>query len=180
MNLNIVGKQFELTDPIKDYVENAFETLGKYNLDLISGRCVISADEKQGKKGFVVDFSLNLAHKDTIVVRQKDKGLYAVVDLIVERTSKVLRRYHDKVNSHKNRDEMKQNAVDNAIGVNEPNLNDEVNEIVPTELDLYKPLEIDEALNKLKESTDQFLVFNDMDAKMRVLYKRKDGKFGLF
>lgn len=75
---------------------------------------------------------------------------------------------------------MKQNAVDNAVGANKPNLNDEVDEIVPTELDLYKPLEIDEALNKLKESTDQFLVFNDMDAKMRVLYKRKDGKFGLF
>lgn len=180
MNLNIVGKQFELTEPIKEYVENAFETLGKYNLDLISGRCVISADEKQGKKGFVVDFSLNLAHKDTIVVRQKDKDLYTAVDLIVDRASKVLRRYHDKVNSHKNRDEMKQNAVDNAIGANKPNLNDEVDEIVPTELDLYKPLEIDEALNKLKESTDQFLVFNDMDAKMRVLYKRKDGKFGLF
>lgn len=180
MNLNIVGKQFELTEPIKEYVENAFETLEKYNLDLISGRCVISADEKQGKKGFVVDFSLNLAHQDTIVVRQKDKDLYAAVDLIVERASKVLRRYHDKVNSHKNRDEMKQNAVDNAIGVNEPNLNDEVDEIVPTELGLYKPLEIDEALNKLKESADQFLVFNDMDAKMRVLYKRKDGKFGLF
>ncbi|WP_297917586.1 ribosome-associated translation inhibitor RaiA [uncultured Campylobacter sp.] len=180
MNLNIVGKQFELTEPIKEYVENAFETLGKYNLDLISGRCVISADEKQGKKGFVVDFSLNLAHKDTIVVRQKDKDLYAAVDLIVDRASKVLRRYHDKVNSHKNRDEMKQNAVDNAVGANKLNLNDEVDEIVPTELDLYKPLEIDEALNKLKESTDQFLVFNDMDAKMRVLYKRKDGKFGLF
>ena len=180
MNLNIVGKQFELTEAIKNYVENAFETLEKYNLDIISGRCVVSADEKQGKKGFVVDFSLNLAHQDTIVVRQKDKDLYAAVDLIVERASKVLRRYHDKVNSHKNRDEMKQNAVDNAIGVNEPNLNDEVDEIVPTELELYKPLEIDEALNKLKESADQFLVFNDMDAKMRVLYKRKDGKFGLF
>ena len=180
MNLNIVGKQFELTEAIKNYVENAFETLEKYNLDIISGRCVISADEKQGKKGFVVDFSLNLAHQDTIVVRLKDNDLYAAVDLIVDRASKVLRRYHDKVNSHKNRDEMKQNAVDNAIGANEPNLNDEVDEIVPTELELYKPLEIDEALNKLKESTDQFLVFNDMDAKMRVLYKRKDGKFGLF
>ena len=180
MNLNIVGKQFELTEAIKNYVENAFETLEKYNLDIISGRCVISADEKQGKKGFVVDFSLNLAHQDTIVVRQKDKDLYAAVDLIVERASKVLRRYHDKVNSHKNRDEMKQNAVDNAIGVNEPNLNDEVDEIVPTELELYKPLEIDEALNKLKESTVQFLVFNYIDAKMRVLDKRKDGKFGFF
>ena len=66
------------------------------------------------------------------------------------------------------------------MGFIEQILNDEVDEIVPTELELYKPLEIDEALNKLKESTDQFLVFNDMDAKMRVLYKRKDGKFGLF
>ena len=75
MNLNIVGKQFELTEAIKNYVENAFETLEKYNLDIISGRCVISADEKQGKKGFVVDFSLKLAHQDTIVVRQKDKDL---------------------------------------------------------------------------------------------------------
>ena len=74
---------------------------------------------------------------------------------------------------------MKQSAVDDAIGANELNLND-IDEIVPTELELYKPLEIDEAVNKLKESTDQFLVFNDMDAKMRVLYKRKDGKFGLF
>lgn len=74
---------------------------------------------------------------------------------------------------------MKQSVVDDAIGANEPNLND-IDEIVPTELELYKPLEIDEAVNKLKESTDQFLVFNDMDAKMRVLYKRKDGKFGLF
>ena len=50
MNLNIVGKQFELTEAIKEYVENAFETLEKYNLDIISGRCVISADEKQAKK----------------------------------------------------------------------------------------------------------------------------------
>ncbi|MDA3049525.1 ribosome-associated translation inhibitor RaiA [Campylobacter sp. JMF_01 NE2] len=180
MNLSIVGKQFELTDAIKDYITQAFDSLKKYNLDIISGRAVVSADEKQGRKGFVMDFSLNLAHQDTIVVREKDKDLYAAVDNATNRLAKVLRRYHDKVNSHKNRDDMKQSAVDEIIKASEPNLDDNVDEIVPTELDLYKPLEIDEALNKLKESTDQFLVFNDMDAKMRVLYKRKDGKFGLF
>lgn len=56
----------------------------------------------------------------------------------------------------------------------------EEDEIVPTELELYKPLEIEEALEKLKASKDIFLVFNDIDAKMRVLYKKKDGRFGLF
>jgi len=48
------------------------------------------------------------------------------------------------------------------------------------ELDLYKPTELEEALEKLKESDKQFLVFNDMDNHMRVLYKRNDGKFGLY
>ena len=41
-------------------------------------------------------------------------------------------------------------------------------------------MEVEEALNKLKDSGAQFYVFNDMDAKMRVIYKRNDGKFGLY
>ena len=70
MNISIVGKQFELTEPIKNYIQDAFDTLGKYNLDIISARCIVGADEKQGKKGFNAEFSLNMAHKDTIVVVQ--------------------------------------------------------------------------------------------------------------
>jgi len=48
------------------------------------------------------------------------------------------------------------------------------------ELDLYKPLSIEEALDMLKSSNKQFLIFNDLDGKTRVLYKRKDNKFGLY
>ncbi|ANE34079.1 ribosome hibernation-promoting factor, HPF/YfiA family [Campylobacter hyointestinalis] len=175
MNTSIVGKQFELTDAIKNYVDAAFETLAKYNLDIISSRVIISADERQGRKGFDVDFAINLAHKDTIVIRQKDKDLYAAVDLAVDRASKVLRRHHDKLTTHKNKDDEKANLA---------NLKDDivdgVDEIVRTELELYKPMEIEEAIEKLKNSDMQFYVFNDIDAKMRVLYKRSDGKFGLY
>ena len=49
MNTSIVGKQFDLTDTIKEYIEKAFENLEKYNLNIVSTRCVISADEKQGR-----------------------------------------------------------------------------------------------------------------------------------
>jgi len=177
MNTSIVGKQFKLTEPIKDYIEKAFESLGKYGLDIISSNLTISADEKAGRKGFVVDLSLNLAKKNTIVIRQKDKDLYAAIDVIVERASKVLRREHDKAITTKNKDELKAQAT----GVADDSKNSvEFDEIVPMELDIYKPFEIDEALEKLKASDAMFLVFNDMDAKMRVLYKRSDGKFGLF
>jgi ribosomal subunit interface protein len=176
MNLSIVGKQFDLTDPIKQHIENAFDALGKYGLDIISGRCVVSADEKNGKKGFSVEFALNLAKKDTIVIRHKDKDLYAAVDLALERASKVLRREHDKNTTVKNKDDGK--AIRSAIA--EEKIDSEVDEIIPMELELYKPLEIEEALQKLKDSEAQFYVFNDIDAKMRVIYKRSDSKFGLY
>lgn len=175
MNISIVGKQFELTDSIKEYVDNAIDGLLKYSLDIISVRAVISADEKHGKKGFDIDFVINLAGKNSVVIRHKDKDLYAAIDLAIDRASKVLRRTHDKMTTHKNKDEEKELRTLGKVADE-----DIADEIIPTELELYKPLEIEEALEKLKASNAQFYVFNDIDAKMRVIYKRNDGKYGLY
>ncbi|MFW2427680.1 HPF/RaiA family ribosome-associated protein, partial [Aliarcobacter butzleri] len=60
-----------------------------------------SADEKQGIKAFSFDFTLDIANVDTVVVKQKDKDLYAATDIAVDRVSKVLRRPHDKIAAHK-------------------------------------------------------------------------------
>jgi len=174
MNTSIVGKQFELTEAIKGYIEGGFDSLSKYSLDIISARAVITAAEKKGKKGFGVELIINLAHMDTVVIKQKEKDLYAAVDLAVERAKKVLRRHHDKVTAHRTKTEETPSVKEVAEKI------DGVDEIVPMELDLYKPMEIEEALEKLKESGRQFLVFNDQEAKLRVLYKRTDEKFGLY
>jgi len=174
MNLSIVGKQLELTDALKSYVENAKDSLTKYNLDIISTRCVLSADEKNGKKGFSVEFAINLAHKNTIVIKQKDKDVYAAIDLAIERAKKVLRRHHDKVMTYKVKDDT----------TKEPEITieaeDNIEEIVPMRLTSYKPIEVEEALTALKESTKQFLVFIDMDDKMRIIYKMGEDKYGLY
>ncbi len=170
MNLSIVGKQLELTDAIKAHVESGKDSLTKYNLDIISTRVVLSADEKNGKKGFSVEFAINLAHMNTVVIKQKDKDLYAAIDLAIERAKKVLRRHHDKITNHKVKEEP----------MVETEAFDDADEIVPTRLESYKPIEIEEALNELKESGKQFFVFMDMDDKMRTIYKRADDKYGLY
>lgn len=175
MNLSITGKQIQLTDPIKDYIENAIETLTKYNLDIISTRVVVTADEKNGKKGFGVEFTINLPKIETIVIKQKDKDLYAAIDLAIERAQKVFRRHHDKLTTTKgSAREITRDTANNSEAI------DGVDEIIPMELETYKPLEIEEALQRLKDSGMQFFVFNDMDAKMRIIYKRSDNKFGLY
>ncbi|WP_456383646.1 ribosome hibernation-promoting factor, HPF/YfiA family [Hydrogenimonas sp.] len=179
MNISIVGRHFELTDAIKQHIDSAIDGLKKYNLDIISTRVVVDADEKNGKKGYSVEFVINMSNKNTVVIRQKDKDVYAAIDLAIDRAHKVLRRHHDKVTEHKSvRPDELAAAHEAEIAAA---LADDTDEIVPTELELYKPLEIEEALNMLKESPDkQFIVFNDIEGKMRVLYRRGDGRFGLY
>ncbi len=179
MNINIVGKQFDLTDAIKSHIESAISSLEKYNLDIISARAVVTADERNGKKGFNVDFIITLPNKNSVVIKQKDKDVYAAIDLASERAKKVLRRHNDKIKAHK-AEKLEEIEAQKIVEEELKAYAELADEIIPTELDLYKPTELEEALEKLKESDKQFLVFNDIDSHMRVIYKRKDGKYGLY
>jgi len=174
---SITGRHFELTESIKSYADTAVEGLNKYHLDIISANTVISANEKNGKKGFVTEFIVNLKNKNTIVITQNDKDVYAAIDLAIERVKKALRRHSDKIKNHRIMS-FKDLGVE-AEAVTDLDA-DEV-EIVPMDLELHKPLDFNEAIEALREEKKrQFIVFNDYDGIMRVMYKRADGKFGLY
>jgi putative sigma-54 modulation protein len=178
MNKSITGRHFELTETIKAYADAAVEGLKKYNLDIISANTVISANEKNGKKGFATEFIVNLKDKNTIVITQNDKDVYAAIDLAIERVKKSLRRHSDKIKGHRITSFKDLGAGAEAIS---EYTTDEELEIVPMDLELHKPLDFDEAIEALKtEKKRQFIVFNDHDGVMRVMYKRADGKFGLY
>lgn len=180
MNTGIVGRHIDLTDSIKDYINSSVEVFKKYNLDIISVNAIIAQDEKHGKKAFSFEFTLNIAHLDTIVVKQKDKDLYAAIDIAVDRVSKVLRRHHDKIAAHKatKLTEIVATEIQDQIALELEKFEDE---ITPVRLTSYKPMDIEEALEELKASDAQFKVFYDKDDVMRVLYKSSiQGKFGLY
>ncbi|MEA3492002.1 MAG: ribosome-associated translation inhibitor RaiA [Campylobacterota bacterium] len=177
MNKHIIGRHFELTDPIKEYLEAAIDGLDKYNLEIISSTAIISGDEDNGKKGFTVEFVVKLKDKYTIVITQIDKDVYAATDIAIERVKKSLRRYADKVKDHKVTS-IKDLGAD-AVAVS--SIDTEDTEIVPMDMELHKPIDFDDAIIALKEEKKrQFIVFNDYDGLMRVMYKRADGKFGLY
>ncbi len=177
MNKSITGRHFELTEPIKAYADTAIDTMEKYHLDIISASTVISANEKHGKKGFAVEFIINLKDKNTIVITQVDKDVYAAIDLAIERVKKSLRRHADKIKGH--RIMSFKDMGEEAEAVLDLETSDV--EIVPMDLELHKPMDFDEAIEALKaEKKRQFIVFNDNEGLMRVMYKRADGKFGLY
>ena len=177
MNISLTGRHLELTDAIKAHMTTSIETLSKYNMDIISVNVVASAQTKKGKEHSVVEFVINLAHKNSIIIKQNDGDLYTAIDMAASRAQKAMRRIHDKDNQHQK------------VGINEAKAeNIDIketteameDEIVPVLLDLYKPREVEDVLNDLKDGDKIFEIFLDNEDKTRVLYKRNDGKFGLY
>ncbi len=175
MKRSITGRHFELTEAIKNYANAAVDVLDKYNLDITTANTVIASSEK---KGFTVEFIINLKDKNTIVITQNDKDVYAAIDLAIERVKKSLRRHADKIKGHRITS-FKDMGAD-AEAVTDFTAEEDA-EIVPMDLELHKPMDFDEAIDALKaEKKRQFIVFNDSEGLMRVMYKRADGKFGLY
>ncbi len=180
MNISLTGRHLELTDAIKSRMNASIQTLNKYNMDITSVNVVASTQTKKGKEHSMVEFVISLAGKNSIVIKQSNDDLYAAIDIAIERAQKAMRRMHDREVDHQK------------IGLNvikaETNLGIDLkqeellgeDEIIPVELDLYKPREVEDALDDLKESGKMFEIFMDNEQKTRVLYKRNDGKFGLY
>ena len=177
MNISLTGRQLDLTDAIKAHMTTSIETLSKFNMDIISVNVVASTQTKKGKEHSVVEFVINLAHKNSVIIKQNSDDLYAAIDLAISRAQKALRRIHDKEIGHQKvgLNELKAEIVD----VKEI-IEDSEDEIVPVELELYKPREVEDVLNDLKASDKMFEIFLDNEGKTRVLYKRNDEKFGLY
>lgn len=177
MNISLTGRHLELTESIKEYVNASLASMEKYNLDIISASVVIAKQERH--RGISLEYTINIAGMNTVIIKQKDDDLYAAADLATDRTQKALRRLSDKINDHCN--ESMNEAKNSAVGVDMQSAKEGIeDEIVPLELDLYKPREVADVLDELKTGNKQFEIFNDNEGKTRVLYKRSDGKFGLY
>jgi putative sigma-54 modulation protein len=166
MNVSIVGRHIDVTDGMKAAINAVVEDIKKYNLDIISVKVIVEEDKKHEIK---VEFNVIIAEKGSVVITQTDKDFYKAVDFAKDRLEKKLRRYHDKLVSHRVKEEIPAVVVDN-----------EIDEIVPVDLMAEKPMTVDEALAEFKQTNEAFMVFKDLGGDTRVLYRRKDGKFGLY
>ena len=92
MNISLTGRNVELTDAMKAHMTSSIETLNKFNMDIISVNVVASAQTKKGKDHSVVEFVINLAHKNSIVISQNDADLYSAIDVAISRAQKAIDR----------------------------------------------------------------------------------------
>ncbi len=171
MNLNITGKDFELTDSIKSYIT---EKIGKLEKYFGSDFDAVATLKIEGNNQ-VAEIRVNIA-SETFKAATASKDLYASVDKDIEILEGQIRKSKTK------RD--KQNMVETIRmnnSVNSENA-DEDGEIIKTIYYSIKPLTAEDAKLVLEgDAKNKFLPFINVETnQVNVIYKLKDGKnFGI-
>ena len=171
MNLNITGKDFELTDSIKSYIT---EKIGKLEKYFGSDFDAVATLKIEGNNQ-VAEIRVNIA-SETFKAATASKDLYASVDKDIEILEGKIRKRKTKKD--------KQNMVETIRmnnSVNSENA-EEDGEIIKTIYYSIKPLTAEDAKLVLEgDAKNKFLPFINVETnQVNVIYKLKDGKnFGI-
>jgi putative sigma-54 modulation protein len=173
MVVTMTARHFQLTDPIKDHIQKLITEIEKYNLKVTSTKVIMDKDKRDF---YDVELIISIAEKGNVVVHYTDKDLYTAIDKAKDKLEKVLRRYHDKITTYRGE------SPDPMVGT--PSIAQDMEGkgeiIVPMPLDIEKPVSVEEALDQYLQRGLTFMVFRDRSGEKRVLYRRRDGKFGLY
>ena len=172
MKLNIRGDKLEITDAIRDYVEDKLGRLDKYVKD-----SDINANVLLKVKGNRQIIEVTVP-TDKYILRSEEEhnDLYAAIDLVVDKLEGQIRKNKTKLKKQNIDNKYKDFNFDYELDDDEEN-NDVIVKYKEIEM---KPMDSEEAILEMELLGHSFFVFKDVDTgNVNVLYKRKDGNYGL-
>ena len=169
MKFNIHGKNIEVTDSIKGYVESKIGRIDKYfkNTNLSANVTLRVRGKDQ-----IVEVTIPT---DRVTLRAEDthSDLYAAIDLVIDKLERQIRK-----NKTKARKNLKQVIVFNDFDVDTSE--DVDDSIVKRKVIDTKPMSEEEAILQMELIGHDFFLFkNDKTNEVCVVYKRKDNGYGI-
>ena len=172
MEFIIHGRKVEVTDAIKQYIEEKIGRLDKYFEDPSNVTATVVA-KIRGKEQIV---EVTIPLKGFMIrCEESHDDLYAAIDIVSDKIERQIR---------KNKTRMSRKYKDENIGFNfdivEAPKEEEEKTIVKRKQIEMKPMSEEEAILQMELLGHEFFVFKNIDSEeVDVLYRRKDGDYGI-
>lgn len=178
LNFNIRGENIEVTPAIRDYVENKIQKIERYFSNGVHANANVNLkvyNDKQTK----VEVTIPLKNL-TLRAEERHDDMYAAVDLIVDKLERQIRKHKTKVNRKFREREGAGVYFANGVGNGGTTTEEEEFTVVRTKQFDLKPMDQDEAILQMNMLGHDFYIFTDAESNgTNIVYKRKDGKYGL-
>lgn len=171
MKVNIVGKNVKITPAIAEKVNKKLDHLTKYFLidDNVTAKVLIRTYPVGQKIEVTIPTKYAILRAEVV-----DDDLYAAIDLAIDKLEDQIRRQKTRL-QRKNRLSLAEAFLDE-----EESSEDDIDEVVKTKSIEPQEMSLDEAIMKMELLGHDFFIYTDDETeKIAVVYKRKDGDYGL-
>ncbi|MEG1647851.1 MAG: ribosome-associated translation inhibitor RaiA [Bacilli bacterium] len=173
MLIKVRGEKIKITPAIDNYAKEKIGKLDKYfeNPEEISANVLVRI------RGIEQIVEVTIPIKNAVLrAEERSKDLYATIDLVSEKLERQIRKNKTKIQKKKNQIIMPEFNMEFKSDKKE----DEKGKIVKQKLIETKPMSREEAVLQMELVDHDFFVFKDEKTlEISVLYKRKDGNYGV-
>ena len=171
MNYNYIGKNLEVTEDLKEAVEKKLgRKLAKYFYDDTEVHVTMSVERELQKIEVTIPMRGNI-----IRTEQASDDMYGSIDLAVDALYSQMAKHRKKLIDHYQSGGFTQEYLDDDLEDEDDGLM-----IVKTKRFAVKPMDPEEACLQMEMLGHTFYVFRNADTdEVAVVYKRKDGAYGL-
>jgi len=171
MRIRTIGKNIEVTDALKSTVEKKLSKLEKYFGESVNATATLSVQRNLQKIEVLIPFN-------NVMLRAEEKNddMYSAIDLVIDKLEGQIRKQKTKLQKRNYEDSLR---FQNILSYDEDLSNGEP-EIVKTKKFAIKPMSDEEAVLQMELLGHDFYVYKSSNTnQVNVLYKRKDGNYGL-
>ncbi|MEG0371889.1 MAG: ribosome-associated translation inhibitor RaiA [Clostridium sp.] len=170
MKFNIIGRNIEVTEALKDSIEKKIGRLQKYFNNDSEAKVTLSVEKNRQ----IIEVTIPA---NGVILRGEEtrEDMYTAIDIVVDKIERQIIKHKSKI---ERRGDYTQSLRFAAIP-SEVDIEDE-SQIVKTKKFALKPMDAEEAVLQMDLLGHNFFVFRNGDSEeVNVVYKRKDGNYGL-
>lgn len=174
MRIYIRGKNIDVTPALEEYAEKKLSKLYKFFEDNTETQVVFSITRQEHTVEVTVLFN-------SLILRSEETtdDMYASIDLVVDKLEKQVIKYRKKL-KRRLRQGGRQLSEQLILKSEDKHKEEDEPRIVRTKQFILKPMPVEEAILQMNLLSHDFFVFNSAETDaISVLYRRKDGNYGL-
>jgi len=166
----------EQSDALKAYAEEKLERVAKYIDEPINALVYFTVEKKIRHIVEIVITARGISTKAS----EATNDMYAAIDAVIDKMERQLKRYKEKIKAHKPNGDEHGRQLSKKIFQAESIEDSAEPVVIRTKIETAKPMAVEEAVMQMNLLHKDFLVFTDaVSSEIKVLYRRKDGNFGL-
>ena len=172
MQTSVTFKNIDSSENLRTYVSDKLDRFDKYLYNPAEASVVLSVE----KFRHIAEINIK-GDRLNINGKEETEDMYSAIDMVLDKLEKQIKKSKEKLSEKRSGAKFRGRG-----GIPADSFQNEKEFVKQVKIQNieYKPMDVDEAVMQMELVDDSFLVFtNARDSQINVLYRRKDGHFGL-